>query len=156
MPEENSLLTDQPQTGTIRPQSESSSVNTLYTQCTVHVLCTHCTHIGHTVHTGHCIHTPDTRTRLNSRLAVARKVSRDTLWFISECLLSQVQGRTLNIPSPSTCTPVLLFQSEVKVFTLSGSHQQCQSHLCDSFSGSYCTSLKLRVEKTHTHTRTHI
>lgn len=37
---------------------------------------------------------------------------------------------------------VLLFQYEVKVFTLSGSHQQYQSHLCDSFSWNCCNSLK--------------
>ncbi len=57
-------------------------------------------------------------------------------------------------PSP----PVLLFHSGVKVFTLSGSHQQYQSHLCDSFSWNCCTSLKSfslglrsRGEKNYTH-----
>lgn len=34
------------------------------------------------------------------------------------------------------------FRCEVKVFTLSGSHQQYQSHLCESFSWKCCTSLK--------------
>lgn len=34
------------------------------------------------------------------------------------------------------------FCCEVKVFTLSGSHQQYQSHLCESFSWKCCTSLK--------------
>lgn len=39
--------------------------------------------------------------------------------------------------------PVLFFlRCEVKVFTLSGSHQQYQSHLCESFSWKCCTSLK--------------
>lgn len=39
----------------------------------------------------------------------------------------------------SPMPPVLLFHSEVKVFTLSGSHQRCQPRLCESF--SCCTSL---------------
>lgn len=40
-------------------------------------------------------------------------------------------------------TPCPFFlRCEVKVFTLSGSHQQYQSHLCESFSWKCCTSLK--------------
>lgn len=38
--------------------------------------------------------------------------------------------------------PQVLFHSEVKVFTLSGSHQKYQSHLCESFCLNCCMSLK--------------